>query len=151
MASGSPARLAFRSHSATSNAAIAWVARPLRPTEAPAQQSLTHSLPMSLGSSPIKHVGDLLGVGELAGAAGPLGVAEADALVAVARCVTSTKRNATSVIGFCRPVSTLASLIGVASGSVMLESLKMGDPVHCGGAVGRHVGSFLSEVWASDS
>ena len=53
MASGSPARLAFRSHSATSKAAIAWVASPLRPTEAPAQHSLTHSLPMSLGSSPI--------------------------------------------------------------------------------------------------
>jgi hypothetical protein len=38
--------------------------------------------------------------------------------------VTSTNRNATSVIGFCRPVSTLASLIGFASGSVMLESFR---------------------------
>ena len=35
--------------------------------------------------------------------------------------VTSTNRNATSVIGFCRPVSTLASLIGVASGRVIEE------------------------------
>ena len=32
---------------------MAWVASPLRPTEAPAQHSFTHSLPMSLGSSPI--------------------------------------------------------------------------------------------------
>ena len=32
---------------------MAWVASPLRPTEAPAQHSLTQSLPMSLGSSPI--------------------------------------------------------------------------------------------------
>ena len=38
--------------------------------------------------------------------------------------VTSTNRNATSVIGFCRPVSTLASLIGVASGSVIEESFR---------------------------
>ena len=37
-----------------SNAAMAWVARPLRPTEAPAQHSFTHSLPMSLGSSPMR-------------------------------------------------------------------------------------------------
>ena len=38
--------------------------------------------------------------------------------------VTSTNRKATSVIGFCRPVSTLASLIGVASGSVIEESFR---------------------------
>ena len=33
---------------------MAWVERPLRPTEAPAQQSFVQSLPMSLGSSPIR-------------------------------------------------------------------------------------------------
>ena len=37
--------------------------------------------------------------------------------------VISANSIATSVIGFCRPVSTLASLIGVASGSVTEESL----------------------------
>lgn len=35
----------------------------------------------------------------------------------------SANRKATSVIGFWRPVSTLASLIGVARGSVTEESL----------------------------
>ena len=35
-------------------AAIACVAAPLRPTEAPAHISLFHSRPMSLGSSPIR-------------------------------------------------------------------------------------------------
>ena len=48
-----------------------------------------------------QHVGDLLGVRELGRAAGALGVAEADALVAVLGA-TSANRNATSVIGFCR-------------------------------------------------
>src|SRR5215207_2364098 len=36
---------------------------------------------------------------------------------------TSANNKATSVMGFCRPVNTLASLIGVASGRVMEESL----------------------------
>jgi hypothetical protein len=52
LASGNPARFALRSWSATSNAPIAWVASPLRPTDAPAHASFVHSLPMSLGSSP---------------------------------------------------------------------------------------------------
>ena len=34
----------------------------------------------------------------------------------------SANRNATSVIGFCRPVNTFASLIGVASGRVIEDS-----------------------------
>ena len=33
---------------------MAWVASPLRPTDAPAQHSLAQSLPMSLGSSPMR-------------------------------------------------------------------------------------------------
>ena len=69
-----------------SRAAIACVARPLRPTEAPAQTSLVQMRWMSLGSSPISLGGDLLGVGVLARAAGALGVAVANALVALARC-----------------------------------------------------------------
>src|SRR5215216_6831511 len=36
---------------------------------------------------------------------------------------TSATNKATSVMGFCRPVNTLASLIGVARGRVMEESL----------------------------
>ena len=37
--------------------------------------------------------------------------------------ITSTKSSTVSVSGFCRPVRTLASLIGVASGRVTEESL----------------------------
>ena len=53
MDSGRFDRLAFRSYSAMSIAAMAWVATPLRPTDAPAHSSLVYSLPMSFGSSPM--------------------------------------------------------------------------------------------------
>ena len=150
MASGSPARLAFRSHSATSNAAMAWVASPLRPTEAPAQHELDPQLADVTGVLADQDVGDLLGVGELAGAAGPLGVGEADPLMTVlGRDLDEEERD----LG--HRLLPSGEHLGVADRGGQRQrdagELQMGDPVHCGGAVGRHVGSFLSEVWASDS
>lgn len=46
-------RFAFRSHNAMSIAAIACVATPDRPTDAPAQSSLSYTFAMSDGSAPI--------------------------------------------------------------------------------------------------
>ena len=66
-----------------SKAAMAWVDSPLRPTEAPAQTQLGPDLADVVGVLADQVRRDLLGVGVLAGAAGALGVAEPDALVAL--------------------------------------------------------------------
>ena len=64
--------------------------------------------------------------------------------------VTSTNRNATSVIGFCRPVSTLASLIGVASGRVIEESFRWAirSTVEMPGAAASSVAFFADRALA---
>ena len=67
-------------------------------------------------------VGDLFRVGVLGWSAGSFGVTEADASVAGLGGDLGDNRTI-SVIGFCRPVSTLASLIGVSRGSVTVDSL----------------------------
>src|SRR5215212_7970054 len=57
---------------------------------------------------------------------------------------TSAKRNATSVIGRCRPVSTLASLIPVGSGNVTEESVTASIRSRTAGAsVDRAVGTVM--------
>jgi hypothetical protein len=56
-------------------------------------------------------------------AAGALAVAKADALGGPSRVRISAKMKAISVSGFCRPVSTLASLTGVASGRKVSDTL----------------------------
>ena len=66
--------------------------------------------------------GDFLGVGELGGTTCALGVTEPDPFVTVLGAYLG-ERKTTSVIGFWRPVSTLASLIGLRNGSTIEDSL----------------------------
>ena len=83
LANGSPARRALRSHSATSRAAIAWVATPDRPTDAPCpQQRLVDAVDVGR-VGPDRGVGHLGEVGELGPSARAFRVAEAHALQAL--------------------------------------------------------------------
>src|SRR6187402_2806751 len=94
---------------------------PLRPTEAPAHSSFSFSFWMSFGSSPIRFWPTSFACAYMPGPPARLEYANPRPWWP-SREVSSAKTKATSVRGFCRPVSTLASLIGVFNGRNASES-----------------------------